>query len=249
MLEVKDLSVCYGSRPVLMNVEFSLPSGCLLSVLGNNGAGKTTLLKAISGLVNRKTGVIRFNEREILHLSRWESAKIFAYVAQTPRRCGLSVFESIFLGRRPHINGRFSTKDYRVVENALAHMGLESIAFQQLNQISGGELQKAAIARALAQEPRVLLLDEPISNLDIKNQMEVETLLCSLAEKHGLMVIQILHDLDMAMRFSDRFLFLKDGRIHAIGDREIVTEDVIYDIYGVHVRIFHMHGIPVVVAV
>ncbi|MEZ0329274.1 MAG: ABC transporter ATP-binding protein [Dissulfuribacterales bacterium] len=249
MLEVKGLSVCYGSRPVLTNVEFSVPSGCLLSVLGNNGAGKTTLLKAIIGLVRRKTGLIRLNGMGLSNLSHRESARIFAYVAQTPRRCGLSVFESILLGRRPHMSGRPSAKDYRVVEDALTCMGLNDLAFQRLDCISGGELQKAAIARALAQEPQVLLLDEPISNLDMRNQMEVETSLCNLAETRGLMVIQILHDLDMAMRFSNRFLFLKHGRIHAMGGREIVTEDVIYDIYGVHARISEVHGIPVVVVI
>lgn len=247
MLEVKGLSVCYGFRPVLTNVEFSLASGFMLSVLGNNGAGKTTLLKALMGLVKRKTGLIRLNGMELSTLSFRESARIFAYVAQTSRRCGLSVFESILLGRRPHLSGRPSSKDYRVVEDALSCMGLNHLAFQRLDCISGGELQKASIARALAQEPQVLLLDEPTSNLDMKNQMEVESLLRRLTTTQGLIVIQILHDLNMAMRFSDRFLFLKNGQIHAMGGREIVTEDVIYEIYGVHARISNVHGMPVVV--
>lgn len=249
MLEVRGLSVYYGSRPVLRDVGFSLPSGCFLSVLGNNGAGKSTLLKAVMGLIRPKAGLIRLNGMETSHLSRRESARIFAYVAQTPRRCGFSVFESILLGRRPHLSGRPSVKDYRIVEDVLTRMDLESIAFQRLHCISGGELQKVAIARALAQEPQVLLLDEPISNLDVRNQMEVETLLCNLTKTQGLMVIQVLHDLNMAMRFSDRFLFLKDGQIYAMGGRETVTESVIYDIYGVRARIFNVHDIPVVAVV
>lgn len=249
MLEVKGLSVCYGTRSVLTHVEFSLASGGVLSVLGNNGAGKTTLLKAIMGLVRPKTGEIYLNGIKIPLHSRKESARIFAYVAQSPRRCGLSVFESVLLGRRPHLNGRPSARDYRVVEQALSCMGLNNLAFQRLNRISGGELQKAAIARALAQEPQVLLLDEPTSNLDVRNQMEVETLLCNLAKKQGLMVIQVLHDLNMALRFSDRFLFLKDGRIYKMGERDVVTANVIHDIYGVQAKILNVEGIPIVVAV
>lgn len=245
--DVAGLSVWYGSKPILVDVGFNLVSGSVCAILGNNGAGKTTLLKALMGVIPSKIGKICLDGVGLPMGYPSGRTKWFAYVPQSPKACGLTVFEAILLGRRPHINDRPSHKDFKVVDDVISLMGLESLAFNTLDRISGGELQKVTIGRALAQEPRVLLLDEPISNLDIRNQMEVEGLLQRLAKSHGLIVIQVLHDLNMAMRFSDIFMFIKAGKIHSIGGVDTITPDVLEDIYGVRMQILQVNHIPVVV--
>ncbi len=168
-----------------------------------------------------------------------------------PQRYGdepLTVFDTVLLGRKPHIRWAATQKDLEIVEGVLRLMRLEDFVLRPVNQLSGGEAQKVMIARALAQEPEILLLDEPLSNLDLRNQMEVLRLLGNAVRQRGLAAILSVHDLNLALRFSDFFLLLKDGKIHTFAAREAITAEVIEQVYGVRVILQHIQGYPVMIA-
>jgi iron complex transport system ATP-binding protein len=157
------------------------------------------------------------------------------------------VYDTVLLGRKPYIRWAAAETDYQVVEKVLKVMHLEEYAMRPIHELSGGEMQKVIIARALAQEPKVLLLDEPISSLDLKNQLEVMELICRVVEDQGLSAILAIHDINLALRFSDRLLFLKEGKVYAFLDPRAVTPGVIKDVYGVDVLLQEVQGYPVVI--
>jgi iron complex transport system ATP-binding protein len=173
-------------------------------------------------------------------------------VGYVPQRFGgdqLVVFDAVLLGRKPHIRWVASDRDFRVVERVLALMGLEALALRPVSELSGGEAQKVALARALAQEPRILLLDEPVSNLDLKNQMEVMSLVTQAVKTDGLSAMIAIHDLNLALRFADRFLMVKAGTIHDVVDRDGITPGMIEDVYDIRTIIRDVEGYPVVIPV
>ena len=158
-----------------------------------------------------------------------------------------TVFDAVLLGRKPYIDWDAGERDLEIVASALRRLGLEDYAMRPTAELSGGELQKVIIARALAQEPRILLLDEPVSHLDMKNQFETMVLLKNISHELNLTVIVVLHDLTTAMRFCDRFVLLRDGHVHAVGGREVITPDVIREVYHIQATVHSLDGIPVVV--
>lgn len=153
----------------------------------------------------------------------------------------------MLLGRRPHIGLEASRHDIKIVTDVINMLGLTEYAFRNTTELSGGELQKVMIARALAQEPKVLLLDEPINHLDIKNQLEIMMLLKGITQKMGLTTVVVLHDISMALRFADRFLLLKGGEVYAYGGREIIHPEAIKEVYGIEAIVEQVGGISVVV--
>ena len=172
ILSVKGLAFNYPGRSVLRNISFSISKGELLAVLGINGAGKSTLLKCINNILKPCAGSVFINEDETKRLDRRERAKRIGYVAQRQESIKMTVFDAVLLGRKPYIKWEASKKDLAIVEDILSMLGLSGYAFRYLNELSGGELQKVVLARALAQKPKLLLLDEPTSSLDLKNQIE-----------------------------------------------------------------------------
>jgi iron complex transport system ATP-binding protein len=176
-----------------------------------------------------------------------EVARCFGYVPQQQSEAPLSVFETVLLGRRPYIRWAASERDYEVVERVLGLLQLEDLSLRSLDSLSGGEIQKVLLARALAQEPQVLLLDEPTSNLDLKNQLEVLRLILRAVREQGLSAIVSIHDLNLALRLGDAFLLLREGRVHAVATREGLTREIIREVYGVEVLLGEMAGYPVVV--
>ena len=161
----------------------------------------------------------------------------------------LTVYESVLLGRRPHMGLTVGQADYAVVDQTIRQMGLSDLALRPVSDLSGGEAQKVMIARALAQSPSILLLDEPTSNLDLKNQMEVMALIRNAVSSRGLMAIVAIHDLNLAVRFADRFLFIKDHQVHAMADKDDLCAEMIEAVYGVEVMIQEVGGHRVVVPV
>jgi iron complex transport system ATP-binding protein len=247
MLTINNLSFSYGSREVLRSVTLNLAAGELTSILGVNGSGKSTLLKTMAGILRPSAGAIEVDGRDLAAMGRDTVASTIGYMPQKSNGVAASVFDTVLLGRKPHIVWRASEHDLHIVRDILIQLELEDYALRSTTELSGGELQKVVIARALAQEPRILLLDEPISHLDVRNQMETMALLHRLARELNLVVVVVIHDLSMAIRFSDRFALLRQGTIHAAGGREVITPENIHAVFHIEAAIHEIGGVPLVV--
>ncbi len=235
MLSVANVGFSYNGRKILDDIGFRIHEGEMLVVVGVNGAGKTTLLKCLCGILRPDEGSIFIDETEIAQMERSDRARRIGYVPQRYSDTDTSVFEAILLGRKPHMGWTVTEKDLHVTEEILRALKLESMALRPISSLSGGEVQKVIIGRSLAQEPDLLLLDEPTSNLDLKNQMEIMDILTGVARNRGLSVIVTMHDINTALRFADQFLMLKDGRVHSITPRASVTEELIRHVLDVDV--------------
>ena len=247
MIEVQNLSFSYGSRPILRNVSFSLERGECVAVLGNNGAGKSTLVSCISRLRKPSSGNVLIDGTPVSQMTRNELAQQVSYVAQKNELAHTTVFDAVLLGRKPHMKWGPSAVDYDVAEHALRAVGMEDCRLRYMNQLSGGEQQKVMLARAIAQEPKLMLLDEPTSSLDPRNQYESMELIRHCAHDHHIAVLVVIHDLNLALRFCDRFLFLKDGAVFATGGQEAVTSENIQAVYGMEATVEQFDGIPMVI--
>ena len=246
-LEVAGIRFSYNSHPVLAGVGFSLAPGRVMGVLGQNGAGKSTLLKCLNRILRPHTGAVHLEGEDLLAMCRREVARRVGYVPQRHGSERLTVYEAVLLGRKPHMGWTVSPDDCRRVETILAQMGLTRLSSRPVSDLSGGEVQKVMIARALAQSPGVLLLDEPTSNLDLKNQLEVMGIVRGIARNQGLSAVVSIHDLNLAVRFADSFLFLKDHRVHALVEKDGLTADIIREVYGVGVSLREVDGNTVVI--
>ena len=247
ILAIDDVSFTYRSSDVLHDISFAVQPGEVVSILGPNGVGKTTLLRCINAILKPKTGVILVGEGNILSLSRMEVARRIGYVSQQCEKARLTVFDAILLGRRPHMGWSVSDTDLKIVESAIRMLELENLSLRYTDEMSGGELQKVSIARALVQEPRLLLLDEPTSSLDLKNQIDILSTVRAVVKSHHVSAVMTMHDLNLAIRFSDRFILLKDGTIYEAGGHDIIRPDVIEEVYGLPVFVETVAGHPVVV--
>jgi iron complex transport system ATP-binding protein len=239
MLSVHHLSFRYSRRSpqVLKDIHLELNAGEIGILLGKNGSGKTTLFKNILGICDPDGGDIRFDGEDFLKLSRREKARRVAYVPQEIQFGALSVFDSILMGRIAYFGLKASRSDYEVVERILKDMRLEGYAERNVDELSGGERQKIAIARAMAQEPKLMIFDEPTGNLDIANEQLILEEARKLAHDKGIAILSSLHDLNQAMAFGDRFFFIRDGEIRYSGGTESFTPEVIKDIFDMDVRI------------
>ena len=246
-LDVTGISFAYNSHPVIEDMNFSLQSGQIMSVLGVNGAGKSTLLKCMNRILKPHQGAVLLNGEDLLAMSRNEVARRMGYVPQTRQSTGMTVFETVLMGRKPHIRWAMTKSDYEHVENIIQEIGISHLAMRPVSELSGGEAQKVVIARALAQSPKVLLLDEPTSNLDLKNQLEVMHLIRNVIAEQGLAAVVAIHDLNIALRFTDNLLFLKNHRIHSITDRDSLDAETIKQVYGVEVALKKVGNHTVVV--
>ena len=246
-LTLEGINFAYGRRPVLQDINFHLEAGRILAVLGVNGAGKSTLLKCINGILRPLGGKVLLGEENLLELSRNQRAKQVGYVPQGYDQDQMTVFETVLLGCTPHIKWSPRGHDMLVVENALRMMNLEDVALRRVNELSGGETQKVILARAFAQKTQVLLMDEPTSNLDLHNQLEVMSLVRDTVRQQGLHALVAIHDLNLALRVADELLFLKDGKVHAFLPMADVQPGVIRDVYGVEAMVKNIEGVLVVI--
>ena len=226
--------LCYhykGGRPILRDVSFELEDGHFLAVLGNNGVGKSTLLKCMNRILTADSGHCRIDGEDLLTLSHREIAKRVAFVAQHVPDTQMTVHDMVMLGRRPYMTWGVTEHDHHVVHEAMRYLNLEDMRGRFLNRLSGGERQKVMLARALAQEPTLLLLDEPTSNLDIRNQYQVLQITRDLCREQNLTAMIVIHDLNLALRFCDRFLLLREGAVYRYGGAEIFDADALRDAY------------------
>ena len=250
MLEIRDLSVRYGKRaPLVLNgLHLSLKAGEIGILLGKNGSGKTTLFRTLLGILKPESGSIRFDGRELSTMNRRERATYAAYVPQEIRFGALSVYDTVLTGRMSYFGYKVGRTDREAVERILADVQLESFALRNVEHLSGGERQKVAIARALAQEPKILVFDEPTGNLDIGNEQLILAETRRLAHEKGISVLTSLHDFNQATELGDRFFFLRDGTIRHTGGAEIVTADVIRDVFDANVRVIEAEGKKIIVS-
>lgn len=247
MIKINNIDFSYSSRKILENISFDLLENNMIAILGNNGAGKSTLLKCMIGINRLKKGTIYISGQEVLAMNRKEIAKRIAYVAQKNEDSKVTVFDMVLLGRRPYMKWDASDEDIKIVDEMLEQMGLEEFRLRYVDEISGGELQKVMLARALVQQPQLLLLDEPTSSLDPKNQYEVLSIVKNISTSNNIAVIIVIHDLNLALRYCDRFLFMKNKRVYSYGGIEVMTNENIEYIYEMPVSVQNFNGVRMVI--
>jgi len=248
MIIAKNLRFNYNSYEVLKGIDLHIQPSEMFFILGPNGSGKSTLLKCVAGILKPK-GIVYIGKEEISRLSRREVAKRIGYLPQRESPNELTVFETVMLGRRPHMSWGPSKRDIETVKKIIQILGLEALSLRRLTQLSGGELQKVLIARALAQEPKIILLDEPTSNLDLKNQVEVMNLLKKAVKEMNISAIVTTHDLNIAAAYADRIAMISQGQIVALGGVEVLNSENIKEVYGVSPKILDYSGRPIIVPV
>ncbi|VUT23592.1 MAG: Cobalamin import ATP-binding protein BtuD [Candidatus Methanolliviera sp. GoM_asphalt] len=240
MLSVEEIDAYYGNVKVLEKINFSAKEGKLLGIIGPNGSGKTTLLKVISKIIKPSVGTVLLNEFDISKMGKRELARKMAVVPQeSSTSFSFTAMEIVLMGRTPHLK-RFETEgleDLEVAKRCMKLTNCSNLAERQIDELSGGELQKVIIARALAQEPKVLLMDEPTSHLDIKNQIEILELMKRLTDDR-LIVIAVFHDLNMASRYCEELILLKEGKIVSFGrTEEVLTSENIRNVFDISTSI------------
>lgn len=247
MLEIAGISFGYVSENVISDVTFSADPGDVVSIIGPNGVGKTTLLKCINNIHPPCNGVVMVDGEDVLGMKPNDVAKTVGYVPQRAHVSGSTVFESVLLGCKPHMGLNVSEKDLRLTGRIIEIMGLTGISQKHVNEVSGGEYQLVQIARALAQQPKILVMDEPTSNLDLGNQGLVMKTVSGIVRDNAMCAVMVNHDINLALRYSNRFIMMSGGRIYDAGGKEIITPESIHAVYGIDAAIREFDGISVVI--
>lgn len=250
MVEVREVWKAFGPRAVLRGISFTAEAGGAVGLIGPNGAGKTTLLRLIAGVERPDRGVVRVEGRPVGAFRRRELARRLAVLSQeafTP--FPFSVYDTVMMGRHPYLRPLrgITPRDREIVERVLAEVGLAEVASERVDRLSGGQRQLVALARTMAQEPRVLLLDEPTTFLDLGHQVRVLDLVRRWQRERGLAVVMVLHDLNLAALYCDRLVLIHEGRVAASGRAaEVLTPEVLESVYGTRpVLVPHpVRGVP-----
>ena len=233
---VNNLSYAYGSQPVLQRLSFSIDRGEIFIIIGPNGAGKTTLIKLMAGIIKRQSGQIDALQKPIGSFSQKKLAQVLAYVPQgLPVGFPFSVEETVLLGRAPHqkILGLASEEDLEIVRQTMTFTEVDHLARRKLDQLSGGEQQRVLIARALCQQPQVILLDEPTASLDLSHQIRIMDLMEKLKAEKGVTVVMVSHDVNLASMYADQLLLLKAGEIVRMGTpRAVLNFETLEETYN-----------------
>jgi cobalamin transport system ATP-binding protein len=241
-LEIQNLSAAYGNRGVLKNISLSLAKGKILVVIGPNGAGKTTLIRVLSGVIRPSSGSVTIEGQVITTMTEPERARRLAVVPQARNLpLAFTAWETVMLGRTPHLNwfGQASPKDEEIIRQAMRRTDTLELASRRVGELSGGEQQRLLLARALAQQPQVLLLDEPVTHLDLHYQITILDQIRELARENKISVLAVLHDINMAVRFADQTALLVGGKVVASGSpAEVLTPALLSEAYDLPREIF-----------
>jgi iron complex transport system ATP-binding protein len=250
-LKVRDVEFGYAGVPILKDICIDIAESEILGIVGPNGAGKSTLIRCIDRILRPQKGTILLDGQNINDMHQMELAKKIGYIPQTTVQVfPATVFDTILMGRRPHIGWRSSEKDTEAVLEMLQMLDIEEFAMRDINELSGGQQQKVFIARALTQEPDLLLLDEPTSNLDIRHQLEVMNIIKNIVREKGISAIMAIHDLNLGSRYADRIIMMNRGKIFAAGDpASVLTSENIKHVYSVEVKVNNHDGRPYIVPI
>ncbi|HDS16218.1 MAG TPA: ABC transporter ATP-binding protein [Proteobacteria bacterium] len=247
LLEVSGLSCGYGEQRVLENLNFSLWPGFFCGILGPNGCGKSTLINTICRVNEPLAGSLRFSGQDLSRISRRDlAAKIAVVPQETHVSFPFKVREIVAMGRNPHLSGLFGSGydlDHEKVDEALKITGISHLGERPINRLSGGERQLVLLARALAQDPQLLLLDEPTSNLDISHAVGILRLVAARVREYKMAALAVFHDLNLACVFADYLFLVKDGRIRYQGEtREVITEEILAELYELPLQVYSPPG-------
>jgi iron complex transport system ATP-binding protein len=251
-LEAENLSLAYGRHKVVKGVTFNVAPGEMVGLIGPNGSGKSTLIKALSGIIPPYSGRIVIGGIDVTKISRTDLARLIGVVPQMPLLPGtFTAFEIVLMGRNPHLKLFQSegVRDIQIALQAMERTNTRPFAMRKVGELSGGEIQRLVIARVLTQQPKSILLDEPTSNLDINNQVEILDLIKGLCIADNLNVVITLHDLNLASQYCDRLILLNNGKIHAQGNpREVISDKNIAEVYGAEGCVYAhpVNGLPAV---
>lgn len=247
--EVNGITFSYKNKRILDKVSFSVNADEVVSILGPNGVGKTTLIKCIDKVLKPDGGSVLIEGMDLHQMSKKNIAKNIGYVAQRSETSKTTVFDSVLLGRKPHFEWTATEKDTRLAGRVLHLLGLDALALKYVDEISGGEYQLVQIARVLVQQPKVVLLDEPTSSLDLSNQHMIMHLIRNIVKKNHMAAVMIIHDLNLAIRHSDKFILMKKGMIYSVGGHEIITPHNVKAVYNIDAFVENVRGIPVVIPI
>lgn len=249
VLEARTVTFAFphAVKPVFEGLSFEAHAGTMTAILGNNGAGKSTLLNLLASITTPSTGEVYVSGKSLRSMNKRETAQHIAYVTQQQRIPHLSVYDEVLLGRKPHVSWNISEHDRAVVAAALKQLELEPFVDRYCDELSGGERQKVYIARAIAQQTEALLLDEPTSALDPKNQMEVLQVVRDITTQASLATVMVIHDVNLALRFCDRFVLMRNGTIVAQGGIEAVTDEALSETYDMPMRIAEIDNVKLAI--
>jgi iron complex transport system ATP-binding protein len=253
MLTIHDLNVSYGERSAIRSLDLSLANGEILGLIGPNGAGKTSLIRALSGVLPIQDGAVQYEDQPLLKLSEMERARLLAVVPQSSQLPpAFSVYECVALGRTPHLSwlGKLGERDRAAIDWAMQACEIAALGDRRAGELSGGEQQRVLLARALAQDCPVLLLDEPTAHLDLHNQVALLSLVQRLSRQRNLAVLIAMHDLNLAALYADRLALLVEGRLQAVGaPHEVLTADHLQRAFQVPLSVYPnpTHDLPWVV--
>lgn len=251
-LSAKGIHFSYDSSEILNNVELDINAGEVVGILGPNGSGKTTFIKCINRLLAPHQGSVLLDNEDLLAMKQHEVARYIGYVPQnnTMEISYPTVYEIVMMGRRPFGNWKANSDDEEAVWSAMEEMDVDSLALHRFNELSSGQSQRVLMARAIAQEAGILLLDEPTSNLDIRYQIEVMSTIRDLAKKRGMGACAIVHDLELAMKYCDKVVLLHNGIIIASGHPlDVITPKNIRQVYGVEIIVDTNYDRPHIIVV
>lgn len=245
-LRAQGITFSYNHKPVLDGVSLELVPGEMVGLMGPNGSGKSTLIKVLSRALNPQRGAVSLDDLSLATLNQSQIARRMAVVPQVfELPTGFTAFEVVLMGRTPHLTFLQSESecDYEIARTAMQATGTWDLADRYVDQLSGGERQRVVIARALAQEPQVLLLDEATAHLDVRHQIEIMDIIRRLMTERNLTVLIVFHDVNLAAQFCDRIILLKDGRVFASGHpREVITSQALRAVYGVEMFVIPHPG-------
>ena len=248
-LIINDIDFSYSSTPVLHDITVRMEGPKFVSILGPNGVGKSTLIHCINKILSPTKGTVMIDEKDVKETSLKELAKIVGYVPYSSNDTfPLTVVDTVLMGRHPHSKWGSLDEDLDIVYGTLEMLGITDLAMRSFNELSAGQHQKVMLARGLVQEPKILLLDEPTSNLDVRHQLDVTMMLKQLSIEKQILVIMISHDINIAAKYADEVIMMHDGSIYAIGTpQEVITKENMETVYGVNTKIIDDDGRPHVI--